>query len=177
MLTVCVLLLLMGILGATDIVLFHVIAHRLRERSDSRAELVTHFLRGPTYALLFFFVPNFELRGTWFALLLVLLVFDAVISVVDFWLEPASRKSAGGLPRGEYLLHVVLAGLFGGLVAAVLYEGRWRLGVETGLDWIPFGSGDAPTILRLALLSMSPIVLLTGLLDLRAVVVLGRAKG
>lgn len=158
----------MGVLGATDIVLFHVRAHALRSRPESRAELVTHFLRGPTYAALFAVVPNFDLRGGWFAGLLALLVFDALISLVDFWLEPDSRRSAGGLPRGEYVLHVVLAALFGALVFAVLQEAPSRLRDPAAIHALPLDAG-APAWLRFVLLGMSPIVLWTGLLDLAAV--------
>lgn len=174
MTTICVLLFVMGLLGATDIVLFHVLAHGLRDRVESRSELITHFLRGPTYALLFAVMPNFSLQGGWFFALLGLLVFDAGISVVDFWLEPDSRRSAGGLPRGEYLLHVILAALFGALVFAVLSEGQARMDAPASWAWVPFGDGDVPTLLRIALLGMSPIVLWTGLLDLAAVIRLGK---
>ncbi len=171
----CMLLFVMGILGAADIVIFHVRAHDLRHREESRAELITHFLRGPTYAVLFFLLPNFALDGVWFALLLALLVFDALISAVDFWLEPESRRTAGGLPRGENLLHVVLAGLFGALVAVILLDRHVHLDAATSIAWVPRGEG-VPDLLRLALSIMSPIVLATGLLDLKAVLRLGRQR-
>lgn len=53
----------MGVLGATDILCFHMLGHGLRSRHPSRAELVTHSLRGPTHCLLFAVVPNFHLSG------------------------------------------------------------------------------------------------------------------
>ena len=171
----CMLLFAMGLFGATDITVFHVIGHDLRSRPESRAELITHFMRGPTYAILFFVLPNFTLDGAWFIALLALLVIDALISVVDFWLEPDSRRSAGGLPRGEYLLHVTLAGLFGALVAVILLDRSSHLDAPTALQWVPRGEG-VPDLLRLGLTIMSPIVLFTGLLDLRAVIRLGRAE-
>ncbi|QDV09998.1 hypothetical protein Poly30_55590 [Planctomycetes bacterium Poly30] len=171
----CMILFIMGVLGATDIVVFHVAAHDLRNRPESRAELVTHFLRGPTYAALFFVLPNFTLNGGWFVALLALLVVDALISVVDFWLEPESRRTAGGLPRGEYLLHVILAGLFGALVAVIVLERGGHLDAPTAIHWMPRGTG-VPDLLRLALTAMAPIVLFTGLLDLRAVLRLGSRR-
>lgn len=177
MTTACVLLAIMGVLGATDIVLFHVWLHGLRGRRESRAELVTHFLRGPTYAVLFVVMPNVDLQGAWFAALLGLLGFDALISVADFWLERDSREGVGGLPRGEYLLHVFLAGLFGAMVFAVMREAPARLDAATSITWMPMGSGPAPDALRVMLLLMSPVVLWTGLLDLRAVIRLGRDEG
>ncbi|HKX46824.1 MAG TPA: SRPBCC family protein, partial [Planctomycetota bacterium] len=107
------LLLAMGFLGATDIALFHKRAHRLHARPEAVPELVTHALRGPTYAALFLAVPNLDARGAWAVLLLGVLAFDLAISIADFWLEPATRRPQGGLPRGEYLLHIGLAMLFG----------------------------------------------------------------
>lgn len=164
------LLLAMGVLGALDIWLFHTLRHGLRHRAESRAELVTHFLRGPTYATLFVLVPNTRLEGAWFFALLGLLACDLAISIADFWLEPASRASVGGLPRGEYVLHVVLAMLFGALVATVLDEGRDAWTRPNRCTWLSEGP---PVWLRLTLGIMSPLVLASGLLDLVAVVRLG----
>jgi hypothetical protein len=160
------LLFALGLLGAADIAVFHVRAHALRRHPPARGELVTHFLRGPTYALLFAVVPNVACDGAWFWALMALLAFDLLISIADFWLEPASRRALGGLPRGEYLLHVLMAMLFGALVSAVVVEseGGWRR--PTALAWSDHG---APALLRLALAVMSPLVLATGLLDLAAV--------
>lgn len=160
------LLLLLGILGATDIWLFHTRAHHLHDHLPARAELVTHFLRGPTYFLLFLLVPNFTFHGGWLVGLLVLLAFDLGISIADFWLEPASRRALGGLPRGEYLLHVLMAMLFGALVAAVLYESAGRMAEPSELRWIGV---EAQPWLRLVLAGMSLGVLWSGLADLAAV--------
>jgi hypothetical protein len=159
-------LLAMGVLGGLDILLFHTWKHRLRARHESRAELVTHFLRGPTYAVLFFGAPNLRFEGAWFAFLLGVLAFDLAISIADFWLEPASRESAGGLPRGEYVLHILLAMLYGALVLAVLQESGGALSRATSLAWIDDGP---PFLLRALLGAMAPLVLCTGLLDLFAV--------
>lgn len=167
------LLLSMGVLGALDILLYHVLAHGLRQRPESRAELVTHCLRGPTYALLFFAIPNLRLDGAWFVALIVVLVFDFAISIADFWLEPASRASDGGLRRGEYVLHVLLAMCFGALVYAVFDEGRGACERTTAFVWLDVGP---PIALRAVLGIMSPLFLMTGLLDLLAVVRLGRAR-
>lgn len=165
MLTATWLLLLMGLLGATDIALFHARAHRLRHHAPARAELITHALRGPTYCLLFAVVPNATFAGGWFLALLAVLAFDLAISIADFWLEPDSRRALGGLPRGEYLLHVVLAMLFGALVAAVLYESADTWNAPTQLAW----SDAVPAWLRLLLGAMSVGVLASGLQDWAAV--------
>lgn len=157
----------MGVLGATDIVVFHMWKHGLRARRESRAELITHFLRGPTYAALFLVVPNFRVEGAWFAALLAVLAFDVAISIADFWLEPASRASVGGLPRGEYVLHALLAMLYGALVVEVLRASGEGLAAPTAIEWLEAGP---PRLVRVALAVMAPIALGSAILDLVAVV-------
>ncbi len=164
------LLLALGVLGATDIWLFHRRAHHLHEHRPARAELVTHALRGPTYALLFAIVPNATFAGAWLWALLALLAFDLAISIADFWLEPASRQALGGLPRGEYLLHVLLAMLFGALVTSICYEAGPALAAASALQW----SDLVPLWLRLVLAAMAIGVFASGLGDLQAVRRLGR---
>src|SRR5687767_12477753 len=107
------LLLALGILGAIDILLYHSVSHGIRTHTESRWELITHAMRGPTYAILFLIVPNFELRGAFAIALALLLLIDIGISIADFWLERQSRAALGGLPSGEYVLHMMMAMVFG----------------------------------------------------------------
>lgn len=165
-----VLLLALGVLGALDIATFHVLAHDLRRHAPSRGELVTHALRGPTYALLFVAVPNLRMEGAWFVAFLALLAFDLGVSVADFALERRSRAPLGGLPTGEYLLHVLIGILYGAFVAALLFEDGSALERPTRLALEP----RAPELLRWTLTAMAPLVLATGALDAIAVVRLGR---
>ncbi len=171
MTTPSILLFVLGILGATDILLFHMLAHDLRRQARSRAELVTHFLRGPTYCALFLLVPNYRFHGGWFFALAALLAVDVVISIVDFWLERDSRAPLGGLPRGEYVLHVLLAMTFGAMVCSIAYEGGPLRLEPTAL--VPTSNGP-PTWSRIALGVMAPIALGSGIADLVAVLRLPR---
>lgn len=167
-------LFVLGTLGATDILLYHSIAHGIRDHADSRSELIVHSLRGPTYALLFVLIPNIALHGTFFWLLIGLFGVDVAISIVDFALERRSRAYLGGLPTGEYILHIVLAMLFGALVTSVLYSaGDWR-SLPTQLVYAP---AKVPLALRLVMtFVMAPLVLISGIQDLRAVLRLERLK-
>jgi hypothetical protein len=160
-----ILLLVLGAAGATDIALFHKRAQDLHSHPPARAELVTHFLRGPTYAVLFVAIPNFTFAGGAAWGLLGVLAFDLAISVADFWLEPASRAGRGGLPRGEYLLHVLMAMVFGALVTVVIYETGPQLAAPTALHW----HDGVPVWLRAVLAMMAIGVFASGLSDLRAV--------
>jgi small multidrug resistance pump len=114
------LLLVLGCLGAADILLYHSIAHGIRSHPGSAMELVTHSLRGPTYAALFLLIPNFRLEGLMLGAMLALFVVDVGISIWDFSLERQSRQLLGGLPGGEYVLHMLIAMVFGALAMSIV---------------------------------------------------------
>ncbi len=156
------LLFVLGCLGAADILLFHSVAHGIRSHPDSRWELVTHSLRGPTYAALFLLIPNFVMQGLAAWLLPGLLVIDLAISVWDFVLERASRQFLGGLPTGEYLLHMVMAILFGALAAMVSSESLSQVFRPLRFSYEP---AAVPDLLRLAMALMAFLVLISGLQD------------
>ena len=158
-------LFVLGCLGAADIALFHSVAHGIRSHADSVGELVTHSLRGPTYATLFLFIPNFELHGLFAWGLMALFVFDVGISVWDFWLEQGSRRFLGGLPSGEYVLHMLMAIVFGALVTSFLCFGHDWFTAPTRLVYAP---AAAPIFLRVTLAIMAIAVLVSGMQDAAA---------
>jgi hypothetical protein len=161
------LLFIIGVLGAIDIALYHSASHGIRSHPDSRAELIVHCLRGPTYAALFLVVPNFALHGVFFWSLVALLVFDVAISIIDFAMERESRRFFGGLPSGEYVLHVLIAMVFGAFVASIFFgAGEWAA-EPTAIFWHP---AEVPALLRALLAVMAVIVLYSGIMDLRAAI-------
>ncbi len=163
----------LGWLGAADIALFHSVAHGIRSHPDSRVELVVHSLRGPVYAALFFLVPNFVLHGTWFWLLIGLFALDVAISVGDFAIERRSRQFLGGLPSGEYVLHMIMAMVFGALVASVVMTvGNWG-SLSTGIVYQP---ARVPGAIRLLMLLMGVLVFVSGVQDLMAAIRLPRHR-
>lgn len=155
-------LFLLGCLGATDIAVYHSFAHGIRTNPDSRSELIVHSLRGPTYALLFLIIPNVELHGIYFWCLLALFVIDVAISIIDFALERESRRFLGGLPSGEYVLHIIIAMLFGALVTAVFFRAfEWRT-LPTQIVYVP---AQVPDLLRGVMAVMALLVLISGIQD------------
>ncbi|MEQ1891619.1 MAG: hypothetical protein ABL998_03680 [Planctomycetota bacterium] len=162
----------MAVLGGADILLFHTLAQGIRSHSGSRSELWAHALRGPTYLALFVAVPNLRLDGAWFVALLALLAFDLALSLWDFSVERASRAALGGLTSSEYVLHVLLAILFGALgTSIVLLEGH-RLEAPTQLSYEPV---DAPLLIRALLAAGGVLAFGSGVLDARAALRSGRA--
>lgn len=160
-------LFVLGCLGATDILLHHSVSHGIRTHHDSRFELAVHALRGPTYAALFTLVPNFAMHGAWFWFLIAILVFDVAISLVDFMLERGSRAFFGGLPSGEYVLHIILAMLFGALVTSIGYSaGSWAA-LPSRLAYEP---AAVPGFFRALMVFMALLVLGSGAMDLAAAI-------
>ncbi|EDL56547.1 hypothetical protein [Gimesia maris] len=151
-----------GLSGRDGYCAVHSFSHGIRSHPDARAELVVHSLRGPTYAALFLVIPNLVLQGFYFWCLLALFVFDILISIVDFALERESRRLLGGLPSGEYVLHIIIAMLFGGLVTAVCLEAAaWR-NEPTQIIYAP---AAVPDVLRLVMAVMALLVLFSGIQD------------
>ncbi len=160
------LLLLIGLLGAFDVFVFHRRQARLVERKAARREAWLHVARGIVYTLQFALVPNVRFAGAWYAAFVALFVLDAAIAVADVLAEPASRREVGGLPRGEYLAHIVLSVMVGAMLMSL---GRATLGwasAPTGLAWAP----AMPDGLRLALAGLGAGCLATTLGDLASLV-------
>ncbi|MCA9022290.1 MAG: hypothetical protein KDA74_19210, partial [Planctomycetaceae bacterium] len=108
----------------------------------------------------FLVIPNLVLQGFYFWCLVALFVFDVLISLVDFALERESRRLLGGLPSGEYVLHIIIAMLFGGLVTAVCLEaGAWR----NEPIQIIYAPAAVPDVLRLVMAVMALLVLISGI--------------
>ena len=106
-------LLAVGQLGAFDVLYFHRVRCRLHERPEAQREVLWHTARHLLYGFQFIFVANLRFRG---ALLLVPALFyaaDVFVAWSDVWEETESRRGQGGLPRGEYLMHVILSVLVG----------------------------------------------------------------
>jgi len=57
-----------------------------------------------------------------------LFAFEVGISIWDFSLERESRRLLGGLPSGEYVLHMIMATVFGALAMSYFCSVRERFG-------------------------------------------------
>ena len=118
--------LLMGIamIGAIDVLYFHLYRHRLYARSESLSENVTHLLRH----LLFIVLTLGLLSGAGKPFLIGVLVVDLVNNVIDLALERESRRSLDGLSPLESVLHgLASVGIGTVLLAVVLGPASWSL--------------------------------------------------
>jgi len=160
------LLLLIGCLGAFDVFFFHRRQARIAERRDARAEAWIHVARGVAYSLQFAIVPNVRLCGAWYAAFVALFAVDAAIAVADVLVEPDTRRSVGGLPRGEYLAHIVLSVLVGALLYSLARHTIGWASEPTAIAWAPC----MPGALRAALAVLGGGCLATTLGDIARIV-------
>ncbi|WP_437321574.1 SRPBCC family protein [Sorangium sp. So ce385] len=127
MVTASFLLAVVCLIGAFDIAYFHWHRCRLGERAESRAEVWIHVARGFIYALQLALVPNVQFHGAFYAVFVALFVADIGVAMADIAVEPASRRSQGGLPAGEYSMHIVLSVLVGAYLHAIALDSMaWR---------------------------------------------------
>lgn len=118
------LLLVIGLLGAFDVVYFHGWRGRLQERPECQREVLWHTARHLVYALQFLWVAHLRFHGLALGVLAVLYAADVFIAFADVWEEQRSRAPQGGLPRGEYFMHVVLSVLVG-LYLMSIFHAVW----------------------------------------------------
>jgi hypothetical protein len=91
--------------GTADALYLHLWRFRLFARPESRLEHAVHTIRAllvPVTVWLFYVSPALPLAAA-----AAIVGLDQIAMLVDVWIEPSSRKSLGGLPRSEYLIHVV----------------------------------------------------------------------
>ena len=140
------LLLVVGTLGAFDVVYFHTLKCRLHARPECQREVLLHTLRHAVYGLQFLFIANLRLHGAALLALGGLYLADVFIAWADVWEETDSRRALGGLPRGEYFMHIVLSVLVGCYLTCVA-------GAVWGDRLLPteivISPPDVPPILRL----------------------------
>jgi hypothetical protein len=156
------LLFAVAVLGLTDVLLYHTVSHGIRHHARAKGELVLHALRGPTYAFLFALIPFFEFRGLYSFLLAGVLAMDVLISIVDFWLEGESRRFLGGLPSGEYVLHMIIAMIFGAFLCVTSFQLFHWIRLDTELLYT---GHQLPLVIKLVFPVMAVLVFVSGLQD------------
>ncbi len=158
------LLLIIAHLGLFDVLYFHNYKCKLHLRAECQREVFWHVWRHLIYALQFIWVANFRFHGFALLLLGVLYFFDIFIAWADVLEENKSRAAQGGLPRGEYFMHVVLSLLVGAYLI-VTFQTIWAdRNLATAIVYAP---PEVPMFLRIFMTAMGVIALLTFSMDLR----------
>lgn len=148
------LLLIVAHLGVFDVLYFHIYKCRLHLRPECRREVFWHIWRHLIYALQFVWVANFRFHGWMLLLLGALYLLDIFIAWADVLEENQSRASQGGLPRGEYFMHIVLS-LLVGLYMMATFQAVWD---DRDLaSAIVYAPPEIPAILRIYMTAMGVI--------------------
>lgn len=159
------LLFVVGHLGVFDVVWFHTRVCRLHERDECQREVLWHTARHFVYALQFLCVANVRFRGAAILLFVAIFAADVVVAWADVWEETESRNLQGGLPRGEYFMHVVLSVLVGAYLCAIalaLWPDR-GLPASIALE----GPAGVPLVLRAWMTAMGLSAIVVFVHDLR----------
>ena len=157
------LLLTIAHLGLFDVLYFHIYKCKLHLRPECRDEVFWHVLRHLIYALQFLWVANLRFHGYALLLLGVLYFFDVFIAWADVLEENKSRSAQGGLPRGEYFMHVVLSLLVGAYLINTIQTVWADRNLATAIVYAP---PDVPFILRMFMTTMGVVAIFTFLNDL-----------
>ncbi len=160
------LLAIQGIIGAFDTLYYHEWKARLPARGrESAPELRLHAMRDFLYGVLFATLPSVAWQGRWVVVLVLVLVAEIVLTLWDFVVEIAVRRSLGDVYAGERVTHAIMGILYGAMIAylipAMIAWGR----MPTQLAFDP---PAIPELLRWGLVVMAVGVVVSGIRDLYA---------
>lgn len=122
------LMMIVAPLGAIDLVYYHGIKFRLYDRPDSHLETVIHLIRGILFSGGAFILLNYEPTGLWFWFTGAIFILDFANSVLDVGIEGQSRKTLGGIPTQEYIIHTIGSTFAGAITVSYFIQGwHYRL--------------------------------------------------
>lgn len=115
-----ILLISYSLLAVFDGVFLHLYKYRLYQHKEGRFEHLTHTIRAILFTgILTSLFLNIE-NNSLFLLGCVLTVAHIITLLMDAYVEKDSRKFMGGLPRWEYIIHLVVNGFHFAAIAVLL---------------------------------------------------------
>jgi uncharacterized protein len=129
--TTLVVLLVLGVLGASDTLYYHEYRLRLPHTPSARQELRLHAVRDFAYAIVFGSLAWATWNGAFIIPLAAILLFEIWVTLTDFLEEDRTRM----LPAGERVMHAVM-GIVYGIFLALLFP--------HALGWAKLASGFGP---------------------------------
>lgn len=112
--------LLFVILGLYDGFYLHIWKYQLYNHKESRFEHLAHTIRSILFPLLVYFLFLNNNSLFYFFIGLSIIILDLIVLAVDAYSEKESRTFMGGLPRGEYILHLFTNGFHFATIFLVL---------------------------------------------------------
>lgn len=97
------------VLALFDGLYLHIIRYKLHEHKESRNEHISHTIRAILFPVILYalYLGNSD-EAFYFGMLLVMI--DILVLGIDAYMEKESRAFMGGLPRWEYILHLMVNG-------------------------------------------------------------------
>ncbi|AIL45278.1 hypothetical protein BEI02_15640 [Elizabethkingia sp. HvH-WGS333] len=115
-----ILLISYSLLALFDGVFLHLYKYRLYQHKESRFEHLTHTIRALLFTgILISLFINIE-NNNLFLFGCILIVTDIITLLVDAYVEKDSRAFMGGLPRWEYIVHLLVNGFHFAAIAVFL---------------------------------------------------------
>lgn len=160
------LLAILGVIGAFDTIYYHEWKAKLPAGGKTAApELRLHAARDFFYAILFGTLPWIAWQGKWVIVLVAVILIEIVLTLWDFIVEIAVRKSLGDVYAGERVTHAIMGIIYGAMVAYL---------IPTMIEWwsrptaLVVQPGPVPDWLLWGLTVMAVGVFVSGLRDLYA---------
>ena len=115
-----ILLISYSALALFDGVYLHLFKYRLHEQESSKFEHLIHSIRALLFSgILYTLYIGIE-NNRLFLIGLVLVLIDVITLIIDAYVEKNSREFMGGLPRWEYILHLLVNGFHFASIAVFL---------------------------------------------------------
>lgn len=173
-----VLLIVMGMIGSLDGFYYHLWKFRLYKQPSARAETITHIVRAFSYTAVLLLLTHTQPQGGWYWAIAAIFGLELLDDVVDITIEPKSREPLGGLPPREYLIHMVVMAISGGVWVSYLVLAWPNASLPTALA--PLADGALPTWLvweaRILAVGSLGFALLEGTLMLRHILTTTRTE-
>jgi hypothetical protein len=106
-------------------------------------------------------------QGAWVVVLACVIVAEIILTLWDFIVEKAVRKTLGDVYAGERVTHAIMGIVYGGMLLSLLPTliSWWELPTE-----LRYSPPEIPEVLRWSLVAMGLGVFASGLRDLYAAV-------
>ncbi|MCH5684670.1 hypothetical protein LWM68_10590 [Niabella sp. W65] len=109
-----------SLLALFDGVFLHLYKYRLYEHKESKFEHLTHTIRAILFTgILISLFINIE-NNSLFLFGTILVIADIITMIIDAYAEKDSRTFMGGLPRWEYIIHLLVNGFHFASIAVFL---------------------------------------------------------
>lgn len=140
-----------GFIGASDTILYHEWFVKLPRQPYARREQLLHGVRDVLYGLLYLQLGLYRVTGAMAFAIVALLAAEIGITLADFLQEDKTRR----LPKGERVMHSVIAIMFGAFIAYYLPVLWADAGLPTGLEWRPHALSPVFVLMGLGALGMA----------------------